>query len=116
MPRTEKYFVGPKLLSDIRDTITRVAGMPDSSSGAAIRSALQEMPRRGGAGGFRICTFTGAWNKNATKTVTLRGVTATPNTLAVLNLFANLTGPTSGNLNCAAARDGTAWYLIAAEC
>lgn len=115
MPRTEKYFVGPALLSDIRKTITRVAGMPDSANAPGFRTAATEMPRRGG-GGFRICTFTGAWSKNATKTVTLRGVTATPNTLAVLNLFANLTGPTSGTLNCAVARDGTAWYLIAAEC
>jgi hypothetical protein len=41
--------------------------------------------------------------------VTLRDTTAT---VAVVNLFAAVTA--SGS--CAIARDGTAWYLIAAEC
>jgi hypothetical protein len=116
MPRTEKYFIGPGLLSDIRQTITRVAGMPDKTKGAAFRVGNTEMPqRRGGGGGFRICTFTGAWNINAAKTVTFKGVTTTPNTVAATNLFAGI-GTASGSRNCAIAKDGTAWYLIAAEC
>jgi hypothetical protein len=62
---------------------------------------------------FRVCTFTGAWSKNTIKTVTFRNVTATPNTVSASNIFANITA-TAGN--CAIAKDGTAWYLIAAEC
>ena len=62
---------------------------------------------------FRVCTFTGAWNKNTDKSVTFRNVTATPNTVSASNIFANITA-TAGN--CAIAKDGTAWYLIAAEC
>jgi hypothetical protein len=58
---------------------------------------------------FRIGSFSGAWSKDATKTVTLRDTTAT---VAVVNLFAAV--PASGS--CAIARDGTAWYLVAAEC
>ena len=117
MPRTEKYFVGPKLLGDIRDTITRVAGFADETSGAHIKSVHQDLQRPGGSR-IRMCTFTGSWTKNAAKTVTLRGVTTTPNTLVVVNIFANITGSTvtSTKFNCAAAKDGTAWYLIAAEC
>jgi len=67
---------------------------------------------------FRVCTFTGAWSINATKTVTFRNQTATPNTAAAMNLFAAITGTTatSTSRNCAIAKDGTAWYLIAAEC
>lgn len=67
---------------------------------------------------FRVCTFTGAWNKLTDKTVTFRGVTTTPNTAVATNLFANITGVTvtSTSKNCAIAKDGTAWYLIAAEC
>ena len=61
---------------------------------------------------FRVCTFTGAWNKNELKTVTVRNATAT---LSSLNLFAAI-GTASGSRNCAIAKDGTAWYLIAAEC
>jgi hypothetical protein len=65
-----------------------------------------------GAKVFRVCTFTGAWTKNTLKTVTFRNQTSTPNTVSATNLFANV--PSGGN--CAIARDGTAWYLIAAEC
>ena len=61
---------------------------------------------------FRMATFTGAWSINGTKTVTLRGSTAT---LSAVNLFAEITAP-SGAKNCAVAKDGTAWYLIAAQC
>ena len=68
----------------------------------------------GGGKVFRICTYTGAWSKNTEKTVTFRGVTTTPNTAVATNLFAALSG--DGTRNCAVAKDGTAWYLIAAEC
>ena len=61
---------------------------------------------------FRMATFTGSWAKNASKAVTLRGVTAT---LSATNLFAAIATAASSR-NCAVARDGTAWYLIAAEC
>jgi hypothetical protein len=76
--------------------------------------------RVGGEGGgkekvFRVCTFTGAWAINASKTITFRGVTATPNTVSAINLFAAVPAP-SGSGNCAIAKDGTAWYLIAAQC
>lgn len=61
---------------------------------------------------FRVCTFTGAWSKNSFKTVTLRGTTAT---LSATNLFAAIETAVSSR-NCAIAKDGNAWYLIAAEC
>lgn len=72
----------------------------------------------GGAKLFRICTFTGAWSKNTVKLVTFRSITTTPNTAVATNLFANITGSTVTSVfrNCAIAKDGTAWYLIAAEC
>jgi hypothetical protein len=71
-------------------------------------------PRGGAASGkvFRVCTFTGAWAINSSKTVTFRGVTST---VSATNLFAAI--PAQGSArNCAIAKDGTAWYLIAAEC
>ena len=67
---------------------------------------------------FRICTFTGSWNIDTAKTVSFRGVTTTPNTVVAVNLFASLnpaTGATAAT-PCAIAKDGTAWYLIAARC
>jgi hypothetical protein len=61
---------------------------------------------------FRVCTFTGAWSINATKTVTFKNQTATPNTVAAVNLFFPVTSTATGNTDCAIAKDGTAWYLI----
>jgi hypothetical protein len=60
---------------------------------------------------FRVCTFTGAWSINATKTVTFRNQTATPNTVAAVNLFFPFPAPAAAT-DCAIAKDGTAWYLI----
>lgn len=74
-------------------------------------------PRGGGAASkvFRVCTFTGAWSINTAKTVTFRNVTSTPNTVSATNLFAAVAARPSAR-NCAIAKDGTAWYLIAVEC
>jgi len=60
---------------------------------------------------FRIATFSGAWSISATKTVTFKYQTATPNTAVAVNLFATVPAP-SGTADCAIARDGTAWHLV----
>jgi hypothetical protein len=59
---------------------------------------------------FRVCTFTGAWSIGDTKTVTFRNQTATPNTVAAVNLFCGL--DPSGSCDVSIAKDGTAWYLV----
>jgi hypothetical protein len=59
---------------------------------------------------FRVCTFTGSWSINASKTVTFRGVTTTPNTVSVVNLVCGLNP--SGSCDVSVAKDGTAWYLV----
>lgn len=61
--------------------------------------------------GFRVATFTGGWSKNSFKTVTLK---SGGSTVSAMNLFVGITA--SSVKNCAIAKDGTAWYLIAAEC
>ena len=76
-------------------------------------------PMPGGGGKvFRVCTFTGSWSKDTAKVVTFRGVTSTPNTAVAQNIFVTITGTTATatTKNCAIAKDGTAWYLISAEC
>jgi hypothetical protein len=65
---------------------------------------------------FRVCTFTGTWSKNTSKTVTFRNITATPNTAVAENIFVTVGTTATTVRNCAIAKDGTAWYLIAAEC
>lgn len=67
---------------------------------------------------FRVGTFTGGWQKGADKTVTFLNKTTTPNTAMATNLFGTVNPGTSSSSSkrCAIAKDGTAWYLIAAEC
>jgi hypothetical protein len=62
---------------------------------------------------FRIATFSGAWAVGATKTVTFKFATA--QTAVATNLFAAVPAP-SGSGDCAIAKEGTAWFLIAAVC
>lgn len=60
---------------------------------------------------FRVGTFNSAWPKDASRTVTLRS----GSTVSAMNLFADIATAVSVR-DCAIAREGTAWYLIAAEC
>jgi len=60
---------------------------------------------------FRIATFSGAWAISATKTVTFKYQTSTPNTASVVNLFFPYPASTNAT-DCAIAKDGTAWHLI----
>jgi len=59
---------------------------------------------------FRVATFTGAWSIDATKTVTFKNQTATPNTVAAVNLFCGLS-PTAA-CDVSIAKAGTAWFLL----
>lgn len=112
MARTEKYYIGPALLGDIRRVVGRVDGEPYGSEVARIATRLQDMPRPGGGGGgFRICTFEGAWPIGTQKTIQFRGTT---NTVSATNLFASVSGE-CGERDCAIARDGE-WYLVAVQC
>jgi hypothetical protein len=73
-------------------------------------------PMPGGSKVFRVCTFTGTWSKGSSKTVTFKSTTSTPNTAVAQNIFVSVGSTATGSKNCAIAKDGTAWYLIAAEC
>lgn len=61
---------------------------------------------------FRVATYTGAWATNATKVVTFKYKTDTPNTATVLNLFFPVTNTAAGSRDCAIAKDGTGWFLV----
>lgn len=111
MAKTEKYFVGPQLLGEIRQTITRVAGMPDRTSGVSLPVRLQELPRRGGGGGLRIIAFTGGWSKMTSKTVAIDPTTVT---MTATNIFASISSQNCSRKGAVADIGGT-WYLISAE-
>jgi hypothetical protein len=61
---------------------------------------------------FRVCTFTGAWSINASKIVTFKNQTSTPNTVSAQNLFFPITNTATASRDCAIAKEGTAWFLI----
>ena len=110
----EGFLLGPNLLSQIRRTIDRVDGEPIGSGFRRTQVILEgEEPRS--AKVFRICTFTGSWAINATKTVNFKYVPGATNTVNVVNLFADI-GTNAQTRDCAVAKEGTAWFLIAASC
>lgn len=115
MKHGDRYFIGPGLRVKLREVINRHDGEVGGPGPMRIPTRLQDMLRRGGGNAFRVCTFTGTWSIGATKTLTYKYITTTPNTVVATNLFANI--PVDcGTRDCGIARDGTAWFLIAAKC
>lgn len=91
----------------IADAVRRVEIGDREEAALRFRRELPQQQRKT----FRIATFTGAWAINASKVVTFKYQTATPNTAVAVNLFFPVPAP-SGATNCAIAKDGTAWFLI----
>lgn len=84
--------------------------------GSRDQDALSWNPALGVQTGkvFRMATMTSAaWAIDTTATVTFQGVTATA---VAMNSFASLQTSSSSARSVGIARDGTAWYLIAARC
>jgi hypothetical protein len=108
---SDGYLIGADLLGRIRRTVDAAEAAPMRLQTGKIAVRL-EGEEGTSAKVFRICTFTGAWSKGASKTVTFKYQTSAPNTVNATNLFAEV--PASGD--CAIAKEGTAWFLIAAEC
>lgn len=75
MAKTEKYFVGPTLLGEIRDTISRVAGTPDKTVLSQPPVRLQELHRQ--VSNVRACSWTGTWDMGELQQIELTGATQT---------------------------------------
>lgn len=99
----------------IARVVRTVEGGSRDGSGPTSQRPWDSMPGGGGGKLFRIATFTGSWATNTAKTVTFRNQTTTPNTVSAVNIFSNISLD-CGTRNCAIAREGTAWYLISAQC
>lgn len=104
------FLIGPAFAGALKDLV-------DKDRSAVVRTEHTKIPTRfdepvGRAAGktFRICTFTGSWAIDTDKAVTFKGVTTTPNTVTVRNLFCGLNP--SGTCDVSVAKDGTAWYLV----
>jgi hypothetical protein len=102
MPRSEKYFIGPQLLGDIRRVVGRVESEPYRVTGAEGPVRLQDMPRRGG-NAVRYVAWTATWPATATAMFTFKGGTQTD---TAVNSFAGV-GPGDGWV---VRHEGT-WHL-----
>lgn len=114
---TERYFVGPSLLSDIRQTIATVNGTPTRVAGGGVPGQFSPLFQPGD-GGFHMATFTGSWGTVSpvmTKTVTLYNAASTAETLVATNLLINIpelsTDPENPTI-CAIGEDRGVWYLL----
>jgi hypothetical protein len=112
----DEYLIGGDLLGRMRSTIRRVEGITDGHGPTRLTPRLETISHGAASKTFRIGTFSGSWNKSEPKEVTFVNVQSTPNTATAINLFATLTNTQGSSRYCAVAREGTAWYLIAAEC
>jgi hypothetical protein len=107
---SQGFLIGETLLGQIKDTVKRVQGEPMVGNISRIETRFEGGPATPASKTFRICTFTGAWAINATKTVTFRNQTTAPNTAVAVNLVCGL-NPTA-SCDVSVAKDGTAWYLV----
>jgi|688.fasta_scaffold101985_2 hypothetical protein len=106
MPRSEKYFIGPQLLGDIRRVVGRVEAEPYRVNGVPQDVRLQDMQRRGGDA-VRYVAWTATWPVTATATFTFQGGTQTA---TAVNRFAGV-GPGDGWV----VRHEGAWHLAVAN-
>jgi hypothetical protein len=105
----DKYLIGETLREKLRTTIAKVEGLPLGGGTSRIPTDLSgDVPSASKA--FRICTFTGSWAINSSKSVTLKNVPTTPNTVMASNVYAGV-GAGDGVI----AKEGTAWYLISVD-
>jgi hypothetical protein len=104
--RTERVTFTRPAAERIAKVVRAVEGGDRDTPGIYFGSA----PGAAGAKTFRVCTFTGAWSINASKTVTFKNQTTTPNTVSASNLFWPI--PEGPQRDCAIAKEGTAWYLL----
>ena len=115
-PPDRGALIGPGFYNEIKNAIDRVGATPyDATKITRIPTDFSGDPQTPSQASptFRIGTFTGAWNIDETKTVTLVSNTAT--TVMATNVFADIAAA-SGSRKCGIARDEASWYLIAARC
>jgi hypothetical protein len=103
------YILSEPYKQRVDNALATVEGMPSQQKTTLIQTRFETL-QQPQSKTFRVCTFTGSWSINASKTVTFRGVTTTPNTVSAINLVCGLNP--SGSCDVSIAKDGTAWYLV----
>lgn len=88
-------LVGPRLLADIKRTISIVRG---DSGGDRIIPNQTRFEGGGGGSSLTLCEFTGAWSIGAKKTINIKGNTAA--TMVVTNVLLPNIAHLAANRDC----------------
>jgi hypothetical protein len=115
---TERYFVGPTLLGNMRDTISRVQGEAYRVNGGHLPGRPESLPQPSSDAGFYMATFTGSWAISSAKTVTLYNAERTTETVVASNLLIpvpSLSTTTNSPTICSIAYDRGTWFLSAVQ-
>jgi hypothetical protein len=110
MARTQKFFIGPQLLGEIRRVVGRVEAEPIGSEISRIPTRLQDIQRPGGAG-FRLATFTGSWAINTPHLVTFVNFGGSATATAINHIFGVSSQPGSP-CKVGLASEGNTWHLV----
>jgi len=114
MAESGKYLIGESLREKLKSTIAKVDSIPFGGPVSRIPTVIEGDGTSYSPKVFRVCTATGSWPVDSSKDVKFYGITATPNTVSVLNKLVSLPAPkstaTSRIVNI--AKDGTQWYLV----
>jgi hypothetical protein len=113
MAEPGRYLIGESLREKLKSTIAKVDSFAPGSPLTRIKTVIEGDGQGYVPKTFKICTFTGAWAKGTDKVVTFKYQTTSPNTVTVTNLFFPVTSTAASATNCAIAKDGTAWFLVA---
>jgi hypothetical protein len=85
MAENKSYQFGPVLTDRIISVVKRVDSMPYQAGLSRIPTRFEDEGSAPAGKPLRVCTFTGSWSINETKTLTFQGVTSTPNTVVATN-------------------------------
>lgn len=115
------YLIGDALRIKLRETINKVAEMPEGERPTRIETRFEDLPRHGGGGAMRLGKVTATWNKDSLRDVVVYGggealaeEAASPPVVVTecVNKFATVLADRWVIIGKMHGR----WYLIAAEC
>jgi hypothetical protein len=121
MARTQKYFIGPQLLGDIRRVVGRVEAQPYGSEVSRVETRLQDMQRHGSGGLLLGVVAGGAWLKDTLADVSVYGdgdaLTEEPSSPArvIEGCVNKMVSVPAGSFVIIGKISGR-WYLVSAEC
>ena len=110
MARQKKPFDAVQFTRESAERVARVVRQAELTPAGASPLTFGRRLTDAAPKPIRMGTFTGSWPIGATKTVTFKFVTETPNTASVTNLVCGLNP--AGLCDVSIAREGTSWFLL----